>query len=397
VNTALPRLLLFVGAAIGYGLLMGANPIRGSLRDGMRCLRRYPQVWGILAFCGVAAALFLFAERWYEWRTVPGAPPALTPWAGWQPVPAGEIARAGAVPTLLSVAAIFDCLVALFPLSVLAAVLFLVNWRGYQGVLFRGVVRRFGWAAGLVIHGGLIGGALASLAKPVLLFCQAQLLAAHFDAQRLAVAGAVIYWLSFGFEYFLGVGLQIYLALLCFAWVRGLTFDFEALHRFALRRFAFVVKWAVLVLALSSLGINLPVALESVRDDRRNGLGSLVAVSQIVLPLILVSFCSMQLTLIFHNESLRRAWRDHGRFLRRHGERAGWLVLIAGVHFFLLNLAGGACNVACGVSTWPAIAWRVLIQPVLWALLGGWFLASWVCLFRRCETNRPEAGELVQF
>jgi hypothetical protein len=397
MNAELSRLLLMVGAAAGYGLLMGTNPVRGSLRDGGRCLRRYPQVWGILAFCAVAAALFLFAESCYEWRTVPGARPALTPWAGWQPIASGEIAAAGIVPALLSVAAIFDCLVTLFPLSVLAAVLFLVNWRGYQGVLLHGVVRRFGWAAGLVIHAGIIACALASLAKPVLLFCQAQLLAANFPAQNLALAGAVIYWLSFAFEYFLGVGLQIYLALLCFAWVRGLTFDFEALHRFALRRFAFVVKWAVLVLALSSLGINLPVALESVLDDRRNWLGRLVAISQIILPLILVSFCSMQVTLIFHNESLRRALRDHGRFLRRHGGRAGWLVLIAGVHFLGLSLARGAINAASGGSTWPAVAWRVLIQPVLWALLGGWFLASWVCLFRRCETNHPEAEELVQF
>jgi hypothetical protein len=397
MSAATSRLLLSLGAAAGYALMMGANPVRGSLRDGLRCIGRYKQVWSILAFCAVAAAAFVLAVRCYEWRTVPGAEPPLNPWIGWHPVAMGAIAAASLVPALLSVAAVFDCLVTLFPLSVIAAVLFLCNWRGYQAVLYRGIIRRLGLAAGIAVHFGLIGCGIAELAKPILFFCQAQLLAAHIDQHELALAGAVIYWLSFAFEYFLGVGLQIYLALLCFAWVRGLTFDFDKLRRFALRRFAFVIKWAVLVLALSSVGIDLPVVLESVLDGERAWLARTIAISQAILPLILVAFCSMQLTLIFHNESLRRAFADHFRFLRRHAARVGWLVLIAGLHFYVLNLAGGILSGACGTSTWPAVAWRLLVFPLVWAALGAWFLASWVCLFRRCETNRPDVEELVQF
>jgi hypothetical protein len=391
-----PTSLLLLGVAVGYALLMGANPVRGSLRDGLRCIRRYKQVWGILAFCGIAAAAFLLAVRCYEWRTVAGASPAVTPWIGWRPVRMDEVIKHTWVPTLLSVAAIFDCLVTLFPLSLIAAALFLVNWGGYQRVLFRGVVRRLGVAAGSAVHLGLIACALADLAKPILLFGQAPL-AARFNPHDLALAGGVIYWLGFAFEYLLGVGLQIYLVLLCLAWVRGLTFDFDALRRFALRRFAFVVKWAVLVLALSSVGIDLPVVLQSVLDGQRMWLSAAIGISQVILPLILVGFCSMQLTLIFHNESLRRAFGDHFRFLRRHAGRVAWLVVIAGVHFFLLILADGILGAAWGTSAWPTAGWRLLVYPALWAGLGGWFLASWVCLFRRCETNRPDAEDLVQF
>jgi hypothetical protein len=391
------RLLLSLGAAAGYALLMSANPVRGSLRDGLRCVRRYKQVWGILAFCGVAAAVFLWAVRCYEWWTVPGARPALTPWLGWRPVQMRLVAGDSIVPTLLSVAAVFDCLVTLFPLSVVAAALFLVNWRGYQAVVFHGVTRRLGVAGGVAVHLGLVCCALASLAKPVLLFGHARLLAARLDEHELALAGGVIYWLSFAFEYFLGVGLQIYLVLLCFAWVRGLSFDFDKLRRFALRRFAFVVKWAVVVLVLSSIGINLPVVVDSVLDGEREWLVRTVVLSQLILPLILVGFCSMQLTLIFHNESLRRAFADHFRLMRRHAGSVGWLVAIAGIHFFLLALAGEMLGAAGGTGTWPLVIWRLLIYPVLWAALGGWFLASWVCLFRRCETNRRDLEELVQF
>ncbi len=59
---------------------------------------------------------------------------------------------------------------------------------------------------------------------------------------------------EFLFEYLLGVGVQIYLILLCYAWIRGMTFDFDGLRRFALRRFAYVVQWAVVVLAISRSG-----------------------------------------------------------------------------------------------------------------------------------------------
>ena len=36
---------LVAGAAVGYAVLMAVNPARPSLRDGLRCLRRYPRVW----------------------------------------------------------------------------------------------------------------------------------------------------------------------------------------------------------------------------------------------------------------------------------------------------------------------------------------------------------------
>ena len=176
-----------------------------------------------------------------------------------------------------------------------------------------------------------------------------------------------------------------------------MSFDFDRLGRFAERRFAFVVKWAAVVLTLSSLGIFIPVILDSLQENGSRRLLDIARVSQLVLPLILIGFCSMQIRLIFHNESLRRAFSDHFRFMRQHAGRVGWLVLIAGIHFFVLNMADYAVRAACGPSTWPTVGWRLFVFPVLWAGLGGWLLASWVCLFRRCETNRPDVEELVQF
>ena len=217
----------------------------------------------------------------------------------------------------------------------------------------------------------------------------------------LLPAGEVVDSLSFVFEYLLGVGVQIYLVLLCFAWVRGLTFDFEALRRFALRRFAFVVKWAAVVIVLSSAGINAPLIVRSLRPAfdplQPDWTDGVIDTTRWLLCVTFLLFCSMQILLIFHNESLRRALGDHFRLLRRHGGHIGWLMLIVALHFFALAVLDAFLPLALGPWTVPAAAWSLLVHPLLWTALAAWFVASWVCLFRRCERNQPDADEMVRF
>jgi hypothetical protein len=394
------RLWLLAGALAGYGLMLFASPIRGSLRDGWRCVRRYKQICGIPAFCGVAHAVFQFGVRCYEAWLIPASLPAIRPWAGWQPPTWAEAMAASRLPTLESAAALFNCLVTVFPLSAPAAVLFLVNWRGYQWVLLRALVRRLGWIAGLAVYLGLIVCALAALAKPVLFLGGLQRLSLYYDGNTALAIGAIVNWLSFLFEYVLGVGVQIYLVLLCYVWIRGLTFDFVNLRRFALRRFVFVFKWAVIVIALSSVSIDLPLIVAAFRPPppgpEAGGMTAFL-VARGVLASLLLAFCTMQMTLILHNESLRRALRDHWAFLRRHGWDVLWLVILAAVNFFLLAAADACLTHGLGASTWPTLAWTLFVQPVTWAGLGGWLLASWVCLYRRCQTHRADGEELVRF
>ena len=102
--------------------------------------------------------------------------------------------------------------------------------------------------------------ALAACVKPIL-FGRISWLGTAVDERTLLRGGEGINWLSFLFEYVIGVGVQVYLLLLAFAWVRGLTFDREALRRFALRRWVLVSKWAGVLLLVSSVGINLPLLL----------------------------------------------------------------------------------------------------------------------------------------
>lgn len=389
--------LLVAGTAVGYLIVMAANPAHPSLRDGLRCLRRYPRVWGLPAGFALAHAGFNLWVRVYEAWAVPGAPPIIRTWTGWQPPPWSEAFAASRLPTGESCAGIFNCIATTFPLSAVWAALFLGNWRGSQGALARELRRRFGWAVGTLVHLGLVLCVAAALVKPFF-FGGLQQINLYLGSAALERVGEVTNWLSFLFEYLLGVSVQIYLVLLCYAWIRGLSFDFESLRRFALRRFVFVVKWALVVMIVSSVGINLPLVFASFQgpEHRLDPAGLILATRWFLTGTLLV-FSAMQILLIFHNESLLRALTDQWRLWSRHAWHLSWFLVVMALHFFLLETANALLPVALGPWTWPAAAWNLVLHPLLWSGLASWFLVSWVCLFQRCERNRPDADELVKF
>ena len=398
MNPEARRWLLFcAGALAGYATLMLTNPARPSLRDGWLCLRRYRQLWLVPATFGTLHAAFSRWVRFYEAWVIPDAAPALLPWTGWQPTGWTDAFSASLLPAAEGTASIFNCIVTAFPLSALWAGLLLCNWRGYQAVLYRGLRRRCGRLASLGIHAALLLCATAALAKPVL-FGGLPRLNAYFGEATLLRAGESVNALSFFFEYLLGVAVQIYLVLLVFTWVRGLSFDFDGLRRFALRRFSFVVKWSAVVLIVSALGISAPLVVASFGPaDAAWEPGKWVLWTRWALAAGLLLFGTMQALLIFHNETLRQALGDTGQLWRRYGWHLGSLLAVAAVHFLALAVLNAYLPVALGRWTWPGAVWNVLLYPLLWSALAGWFLASWVCLFRRCERGSPDVEELVRF
>ena len=58
---------------------------------------------------------------------------------------------------------------------------------------------------------------------------------------------------AFIFEYLLGVYIQVYLITVCLAWIKGVSFKEGELFRFAMRRFSYVLEWAGIVVAVSTL------------------------------------------------------------------------------------------------------------------------------------------------
>jgi hypothetical protein len=410
---------LLVGAVLGYLLVMFTNPVRAALRDGWRATRRYKALWLTFGAFGFANTLFQLVIRIYSACVLPpGDRPAFmwlraawrdpqfwlkgSPESLWWVPPHGmhDAARDAVLPAVESVAGIFNNLVSTFPLACVAAVLLLVNWDGHQMVLQRALRRRFklwGWLAWV----GILLGALAVIGK-VLLYAAPPLLQLEGKAALAWFQWSpVVVWIAFLFEYFFGVCIQIYLILLAYCWVRGLTFDHSRLLDFAIRRFAYVLKWAAVVVILSSLFIDLPLVLKNfapfawlAADDA--ALDRRVQIARAALAGFLLVFPTMQITLTFHNESIVQALRDHVQFLRRYWWRFGWFLIVAGMHFYLFTALNFLCARALGDGTAPGILWSFL-APWINGVVGAWLLASWVCFFRSCDHARVPHENWIKF
>ena len=140
------------------------SPVRHALGDGFRCIRRYKRIWITFALLGFGYFLFQFVTftpirnwadldlnqiislpRWYWPRFV-------------------DIWRETPLPALEGVAGIFDNATTTYPLSVVAAVFMLANWRGLHGALLRALWKRYRFW-GHLTYLILVLSALASLSE----------------------------------------------------------------------------------------------------------------------------------------------------------------------------------------------------------------------------------------
>ena len=129
----LSRVFPLVGLLVGYLLVMLANPIRLALRDGFRCIARYERVWLTFALLGFVYFIFQFATFTPIQSTSEIDFAQIISIPAWQWPPVSEIWEEAVLPTIESVAGIFDNATTTYPFSVIAAILLLTNWRGLHG------------------------------------------------------------------------------------------------------------------------------------------------------------------------------------------------------------------------------------------------------------------------
>ena len=295
----------------------------------------------------------------------------------------GEVVGEASLPALEGVAGIFDNAATTFPLSVLAAILLVGNWRGLHGAFFRALRKRYGgWS--YLIYTLILLSAFASLLKPIV-YWRLPTWGNAMPAAGVLQISASVDALAFVFEYLLGVYLQVYLITVCLAWIKGLSFGEEALFRFALRRFSYVLEWAGLVVIVSTIIVRLPLLLAYFREVP-NVLDYL-PLERVLMSGLIILFSSVQISLVLHNEKLGEAIRAHRHFIQRNAGRFGWMLLICGLHFLALTLLDAEMRGAIADRTTAAIMWK-LIYVLIRSFVTGWLLASWVCLFRQCETAR---------
>ena len=390
--TAVPRVYPLLGMFAGYLILMFSNPIRVSLRDGFRCISRFKRIWLTFALLGLAYSVFQFAIFTPLRRTSDLNLAQLAFWESWHWPAFGEIWRESILRAAEAVAGIFDDAATTYPLSVIAAILLIGNWRGMHGSLVRALRKRFRFW-GFLIYLAILIAALAALVKP-LLFWQLPEWWRILPAARLLQASATVDTVAFLFEYLCGIYIQVYLITVCFAWIKGLHFEEEPLFGFVMRRFSFVLKWSSIVVLVSSFVLRLPLLVAYFRNVP-NVLDYL-PIGRWIMCALIVCFGSMQISLVLHNESLGEAFHAHRGFLRRNAGQFGWFLIICAVHFWFLASCDAAVHLAAADRPIALIIWKV-IYVFFRGLITGWLLASWVCLFRQSEIARMNRESWIRY
>jgi hypothetical protein len=363
--------------------------VRRSLLEGLRCLGRYPDLWRIPMFFGLAYAIFqLAAAALLHWRMQENVFSWLVA-ANWSAPPdASSLLTASALPAAERTAAVFAIFTATFPLSAIFAILLLLNFRGLLREMARSLSKRLGRVRGAFVLLTLLLTALCAVAKPAVYLFLPEI------AERVPVAAALaVNFLSVIFELLLGIFFLTYLMLMAFAWRRGLFFSRTKLFQLAMRRMGCALKWLTVIAALQVTLVSLPLFL-GLFLGADSGLYENTAwlsnhVGRPLVTALALLCCPVQTILVFHTDSLRRALREASHLLRRRGLP---ILLFLGadcVSFLFLESATDYLCERLGEDTAASLASRTA-ESWIEALLAGWFIASWVCLYKSLTTGRKE-------
>jgi hypothetical protein len=392
MGQSVARLYPLLGLCGGYALVMFFNPLRQALGDGFRCIGRYKRIWLTFALLGFGYFVFQFAtftpiRNWTDLD--PNQVVSLPRWYWPRFV---EIWRETPLPALEGVAGIFDNATTTYPLSVVAAVLMIINWRGLHGALLRALRKRYRlWS--YFIYLILLLSALASLFKPIV-FWRLPEWSSLVSAAGLLRISATVDTVAFIFEYLFGVYIQVYLITVCLAWIKGVSFEEGELFRFAMRRFSYVLEWAGIVVVISTLVVRLPLLLAYFTNIP--GVLDYLPIERVFMSGLIIAFCSVQISLALHNETLREAIRAHRRFIRENAGRFAWFLIICGIHFFGIMICDAIVRSAVADRLGALFIWK-FIFAFLRGIVTGWLLASWVCLFRQCESGRANQEKWIQY
>jgi hypothetical protein len=391
MSTGLSRVYPLIGLFSGYVIVLLFNPVRVPLRDGFRCVLRYKRVWLTFVLLGSAYFVFQFSTFTPIRSTADVDLTQITSMANWHWPTFMEIWREAPLSALEGVAGIFDDATTTYPLSAVAAVLMLINWRGLHGALVRALQKRFHFW-GYLVYLILLLSAVAALLKPVVFALP--LWGGLLPGAELLQISASVDAVAFIFEYLFGVYIQVYLIAVCFAWIRGLSFEEGELFRFGMRRFSYVLEWAGIVVLVSFLIVRLPLLLAYFMNIP--DVLDYLPVERVVMCGLIIAFSSVQISLALHNETLREAIRAHREFIRNNLSRFGWFLLICGIHFFLLTTADAIMRGAIADRLVAMVIWKSIFV-FLRGFITGWLLASWVCLFRRGETGHVYQQAWIEY
>src|SRR6059036_2582999 len=352
--SSLPRVYPLLGLCSGYALVMLFNPVRQALGDGFRCIGRYKRVWLTFALLGFAYFVFQFVTFTPIRNSADLDLNQITSLSSWHWPRFVEIWRETPLPALEGVAGIFDNATTTYPLSVLAAVFMIINWRGLHGALLRALWKRYRFWSYFIYFTLLLSG-LASLFKPIV-FWRLPEWGGLVPAAGLLRISAMVDAVAFIFEYLFGAYIQVYLITVCLAWIKGVSFEEGELFRFAMRRFSYVLEWAGIVVVLSTLIVRLPLLLAYFTNIP--GVLDYLPIARVLMSILIIAFCSVQISLALHNETVLEAMRAHSLFIRQNAGRLAWFLIICGIHFFTIMVCDAIVRSAIADRFGALFLWK---------------------------------------
>src|SRR5205807_7664687 len=132
--------------------------------------------------------------------------------------------------------------------------------------------------------------AIAALLKPIM-FWALPIWGGLLPAAELLQISASVDAVAFIFEYLFGVYIQVYLIAVCFAWIRGLSFEEGELFRFGMRRFSYVLEWAGIVVLVSTLIVRVPLLLAYFMNIP--DVLDYLPIERVIMCVLVIAFCSL--------------------------------------------------------------------------------------------------------
>src|SRR5437773_6082078 len=141
-----------------------------------------------------------------------------------------------------------------------------------------------------------------------------------------------------------------------------------------MRRFSYVLEWAGIVVAVSTLIVRLPLVLAYFTNIP--GVLDYLPIARLLMSGLIIAFCSVQISLVLHNETLIEAMRAHLHFVQKNAGRLAWFLVICGIHFYGVMACDAILRGAFSYWLRACLLWYLGFACVR-GLVAGWLLASW--------------------
>ena len=127
---------------------------------------------------------------------------------------------------------------------------------------------------------------------------------------------------------------------------------------------------------MSTLIVRLPLVLAYFINIP--GVLDYLPIARVLMSGLIIGFCSVQISLALHNETLVEALRAHAQFARQNAGRLSWFLVVCGIHFFSIMVCDAIVRSAIADRLGALLLWKFSFA-FLRGIVTGWLTANGTC------------------